>query len=89
MKESNGLSQRQLRIEAAVNESGASARMNQYETGKHHPDSKTVEKLSSVLGVPVPFLYCNDDDLAKVIAKFSKLNDSDKQRILKIIAKAE
>lgn len=70
-------------------ESGASARMNQYETGKHHPDSTTVEKLSSVLGVPVPFLYCADDDLARVIANFSRLGDSDKQRILKIVAKVE
>lgn len=89
MRESKGLSQRQPGIEAGFDESGANARMNQYETGKHHPDLRTVEKLSSVLGVPVPFLYCDDDDLAKVIAKFLKLNDSDKQRILKIIAKAE
>ena len=83
------MSQRQLGVEAGFDESGASARMNQYETGKHHPDSKTVEKLSSVLGVPVPFLYCEDDDLARVITGFSKLGDSDKQRVLKIIGKVE
>ena len=61
--------------------------MNQYETGKHRPDINTVKQLCSVLDVPVPFLYCEDDDLAKVIEGFVKLSEADKDKVLKIIDK--
>jgi len=82
---SRGLSQKELGVKAGFDESGASARMNQYETGKHRPDVNTVKQLCGVLDVPVPYLYCEDDDLAKVIEGFAKLSDADKSRLLKII----
>ena len=59
--------------------------MNQYEKGKHHPDATTVAKLCEVLGVPVAYLYCEDDNLARVIANFGKLSEKDKNWILKIV----
>jgi len=86
---SRDLSQKELGIKAGFDESGASARMNQYETGKHRPDMNTVKKLCAVLDVPVPYLYCDDDDLAKVIEGFVRLNEADKSRILKIVEKAK
>ena len=85
---SKDLSQKELGIKAGFDESGASARMNQYETGKHHPDISTIKKLCAVLDVPVPYLYCDDDMLAKVIEGFVRLSEADKSRILKIIEKA-
>ena len=62
--------------------------MNQYEKGKHHPDASTVAKLCSVLGVPVAYLYCDDDELAHVIAAYGKLSQKDRMRILAIINSA-
>lgn len=85
---SRDLSQKELGIKAGFDESGASARMNQYETGKHRPDINTIKKLCTVLDIPVPYLYCEDDDLAKLVEGFVKLSESDKTKILKIIEKA-
>jgi transcriptional regulator with XRE-family HTH domain len=80
-----GLSQRRLGIDAGFDESGASARMNQYERGRHTPDFKTVQKLCSVLEVPPAYMYCEDDDLARVIAGYSSLSKSEKSMVHEII----
>ena len=49
-KEKN-LSQERLGILAGIDESSASARMNQYETGKHVPDFLMATKIAEVLEV--------------------------------------
>jgi transcriptional regulator with XRE-family HTH domain len=43
-------------------EMSASARMNQYERGKHVPDISIVEKFAEVLNLPSAFFYATDDD---------------------------
>jgi transcriptional regulator with XRE-family HTH domain len=69
-----GLSQRQLGIQAGIDEFSASARVNQYERGKHMPDLQTLTRLADVLKKPVPYFYCDDPDLAELIAKFASLS---------------
>ncbi len=59
-----GLSQKKLGILAGIDEFTASARINQYEQGTHTPRYITVERLSKVLGIPTPYMYCREDDLA-------------------------
>jgi|TARA_B110000114_G_scaffold115731_1_gene121358 transcriptional regulator with XRE-family HTH domain len=56
------LSQRSLGIAAGIDEASASARMNQYERGKHVPDYHTLCKLAFVLGAPVAYFYANDHE---------------------------
>jgi len=73
-----------LGIKAGIDEFSASARMNQYETGKHHPDLTTISRLCDVLNVPVAFMYSDDDDLAHIIATYPTLSPKDKQSILAI-----
>lgn len=67
-----GLTQEQLGILAGIDEFSASARMNQYERGKHMPDFIFVEKLAEVLNVPAPFFYARDPKLAEWILTFGK-----------------
>ena len=62
-----GLSQKQLGIEAGIDAFSASPRINQYEKGKHTPDFATAVRLATVLGVPTPFLYAEDDTMAEMI----------------------
>jgi transcriptional regulator with XRE-family HTH domain len=62
-----GISQKNLGILAGIDEFVASARINQYERGKHEPDQATVARLAAVLKVPVSFLYEPDDDVAALI----------------------
>jgi len=66
-----GLTQEQLGILAGIDEFSASARMNQYERGKHMPDFIFVEKLAEVLNVPAPYFYARDDKLAEWIIEFN------------------
>jgi transcriptional regulator with XRE-family HTH domain len=80
-----GISQKQLGIQAGIDEFSASARINQYERGKHMPDLQTMTRLAAVMQVPVPYFYCQDTELAEVIVKFSALAKAQKRRLLGLL----
>jgi transcriptional regulator with XRE-family HTH domain len=77
-----GISQKQLGIKAGIDDFSASARINQYERGKHMPDLQTLSRLAAVLQTPVPYFYCQDTELADVIVKFSALGRAQRKRLL-------
>jgi transcriptional regulator with XRE-family HTH domain len=77
-----GVSQKQLGIKAGIDDFSASARINQYERGKHMPDLQTLTRLAAVLQVPVPYFYCEDPELAEVIVRFSALGKAQRRRAL-------
>ena len=62
-----GFSQEKLGVLAGIDEMSSSARMNQYERGKHVPDFSLVERIARVLNVPECYFYCSDDDMAAII----------------------
>lgn len=80
-----GISQRELGIRAGIDEFVASARINQYERGKHVPDFATMERLAEVLGVPMPYFYARDDLLADAILKLGKLSEQAMLEVLQLI----
>lgn len=82
-----GLSQEKLGILAGIDEASASARMNQYEKGKHTPDFATVEKFAKVLKIPTPYFYTDDDLLAEIIISYSILAEEDKINLMYKIKK--
>lgn len=67
-----GISQANLGIAAKIDESSSSARINQYEKGKHYPDYNTAERIAEVLKVPTPYLFAKEDEMAEWILQFSK-----------------
>lgn len=73
-----GLSQKQLGIQAGFDEFSASARMNQYETGKHAPDYNTLIRISKVLKLPVAYFYANDE-LARLIKYYTSLTNKERK----------
>ncbi|ELW1647087.1 helix-turn-helix transcriptional regulator [Enterobacter oligotrophicus] len=77
-----GLSQEKLGILAGIDEASASARMNQYERGKHAPDYEMANRLAKVLQVPVSYFYTQEDDLAQMILKWSELSESERKTFL-------
>ncbi len=81
-----GISQKQLGIKAGIDNFSASARINQYERGKHMPDLLTLTRLAAVMQVPVPYFYCQDAELAEVIVQFSALGKAQKKRLLGLMA---
>lgn len=79
------LSQQHLGILAGIDENSASARMNQYERGKHVPDFLTVSKIAKTLNLPTAYFYAEDDNLAEMIVLFSQLNHQTQQELVKDI----
>ncbi|MES2956764.1 MAG: helix-turn-helix transcriptional regulator [Pseudomonadota bacterium] len=67
-----GISQKQLGIQAGLDEFVASTRINRYEVGVHAPDYQMVVRLAHVLRVPAAFLYCDSDDMAQMILAFHR-----------------
>ncbi|MGC6389575.1 helix-turn-helix domain-containing protein [Ewingella sp. S1.OA.A_B6] len=67
-----GFSQYKLGVLAGIDEASSSARMNQYEKGKHQPDQDTAIRIAQVLDLPLAYFYAEDDELAAVIMSFHK-----------------
>ncbi|MBH0037665.1 MULTISPECIES: helix-turn-helix domain-containing protein [unclassified Pseudoalteromonas] len=77
-----GLTQQQLGMALGMEPNTASARMNQYEKGKHAPDFLTMKRIAKELGVPVAYFYCEEDDLAELICALSKVDATKRNEIL-------
>ena len=69
-----------------MDESSASARMNQYEKGRHTPDVKTLKLIADELGVPLSYFFCEDEVSAELVVNLNKLSQSDKQKVLELTA---
>ena len=80
-----GLSQEKLGILAGIDESSASARMNQYERGKHVPDFLMVFKIAQALELPPAYFYTEDDLLAEIIQRYHLLTDTQKHKALELL----
>ena len=77
-----GISQKKLGIAAGIDEFVASARMNQYETGKHVPDFEIVQNIAKVLNLPAAFFYATENDLAELIRIYCALTHEKQQQVL-------
>jgi len=82
-----GLSQERLGVLAGVDEMSASARMNQYERGKHAPDYSMVSRLAEVLKVPEAYFYAANDDEAALLMTFHRLSIDQRAAVLTFISK--
>jgi transcriptional regulator with XRE-family HTH domain len=80
-----GLSQRNLGIVAGLDPFVASARINRYERGTHEPPSNMAAKLAQALGVPMAYLYSEDERLAEVVALFSNASKRKQGEVLKLL----
>lgn len=76
-----GLSQEKLGVLAGIDEMSASARMNQYERGKHMPDISMVERLAAVLKVPVAYFYIAEDDIASLLVDICRLKQGERKKV--------
>ena len=62
-----GFSQEKLGVLIGLDESCSSARISRYESGIHMPPIETTVSLAKHLNVPLAFLFCDDDAMAKNI----------------------
>ena len=80
-----GISQRQLGIDAGIDEFVASSRINRYEQGVHEPDYLTAQNLARALGISVAFLYAAEDDVADLIFRYGNAKAADKKKVRKLL----
>lgn len=81
-----GLSQKQLGIQAGLDEFVASARINRYERGVHEPDAGIALRLAEVLNIPRAYLYADDDALADMILTYANAGRQKQKLALKALS---
>lgn len=77
-----GLSQEKLGKLAGIDPTSASARMNQYERGKHAPDYRLMCKVAEILHMPVSWFYTEDEELAKLQAAYFQLDEESRDELV-------
>ena len=77
-----GLSQEKLGKLAGIDPMSASARMNQYERGKHSPDYQLMCRVAEILNMPVSWFYTEDEELARLQEIFFHLPPAVRQPVL-------
>lgn len=79
------ISQKNLGILAGIEESNASAVMNQYERDTHIPKFATVRNIARQLNVPTAYFYADEDELAELLLLYGSLNSANQKMILENI----
>jgi len=82
-RERLGISQVELGRRVGMDPAVASPRVNQYENGVHVPHHRTAARIASELGVPLAYLYAEDDQLARWILVWARLPATERRRLLK------
>ena len=77
-----GLSQEKLGKLAGIDPMSASARMNQYERGKHSPDYQLRCRVADILNMPVSWFYTEDEELARLQEIFFHLEPAVRRPLL-------
>ena len=78
-------SQEGLGIAAGIDEMSASARMNQYERGKHLPGPVMLARIADTLKLPVAYFYETDDEVAEAILLFAALNKQGRKKAVAML----
>ena len=82
-----GLAQEKVGVAIGLDESSARARISRYVLGVHEPPFATVKLLASVLEVPPPYLYCEEQDMAELLRVLHESpTETRKQKIAALIA---
>jgi transcriptional regulator with XRE-family HTH domain len=83
---STGMRQDRLGTMLGFDERSSSARMSRYETGTNEPSFSIIEKLAELLGVPMAYFLCEDDQLAELVLRFAAQDAAGRARLLAMAA---
>ena len=73
LREQFGWSQEKLGVAIGIDESSSRARISRYELGVHEPPVPTARAIADALGVPLAYLYCEDDKVAALLLALNQL----------------
>lgn len=86
-RERKAITQEALATLAGIDEFTASARISQYETGKHVPRYEIACRLADALDVPVAFLYAHDEATAQLLMRWQGASVSSRRQALAALGK--
>lgn len=72
-REALGWSQEKVGVLIGIDESSSRARISRYELGVHEPPVATARLIAAALKVSLPYLYCEDDDVADLLLALNDL----------------
>ena len=72
-REELGWSQEKLGVAIGLDESSSRARISRYELGNHEPQLATARNIAKALGVPLAYLYCEENDVAGLLLELGKI----------------
>ena len=78
-----GWSQEKVGVAIGLDESSSRARISRYELGVHEPALPTARLIAEALGVPLIYLYCEDDGIASLLLALHRLNERERDRMVK------
>ena len=81
------LSQKQLGIQAGIDQFVANTRINRYELGVHKPDFLTAQNLARVLGIPASFLYASEDEIAELLFRYCHAGETERLAVHELLTK--
>ncbi len=70
-REEPGLSQEKVGVQIGIDESSSRARISRYELGTHEPPVDTARLIAKALGVPLAYLYCDEDEVAMLLKELA------------------
>lgn len=76
------LSQKALGERIGMDAGTASARMNQYEKGKHTPDVQTLKFIADELGVPLNYFFCEDESSAELACIIGSMTEGEREELI-------
>lgn len=79
-REALGWSQEKAGVAVGLDESSARARISRYELGVHEPAMPVVRQIAEALGVPLTYLFCEDDDIAALLLKLHGLSATERRK---------
>lgn len=79
------LTQAKLGVLAGIDEYSASARMNQYERGKHLPDYLIMTRIAEILEIPVAYFFAENELTAEILRLIHEKNDLEKELVINFI----
>ena len=69
-------------IADTIDESSSRARISRYELGVHEPPVKTARLLAQALGVPLAYLYCDDDGVAELLLQLRQRDAASTRQVV-------
>jgi transcriptional regulator with XRE-family HTH domain len=73
LREEFGWSQEKIGVAIGIDESSSRARISRYELGVHEPPVPTARLIAGAFGVPLTYLYCEDDKIASLLLALHRL----------------